>query len=149
LGDISKANAKAAGYIILKLPYQDATLRLIKYDVFYGPELNLNPLSCSRLDERGVASMFYKTGCTIIDKKNDDDVLAKAQRMTNLYWLIRAKPELPSEHLYAAKHSERNEISKWHNRLAHLNIDKILQLMRRSQLIPKNEGDNPCSFCVS
>jgi hypothetical protein len=56
--------------------------------------------------------MFYKTCCTLIDKNNDDNVLAKAHRMNHLYWLTNAKPELPLEHLSAAKDSERDEISR-------------------------------------
>jgi gag-polypeptide of LTR copia-type len=58
LGDNSKANAEAAGDIILKLLYHGATLRLIISDVLYVPELNLDLLSCSRLAERGDTSMF-------------------------------------------------------------------------------------------
>jgi hypothetical protein len=151
LGDNSKVNAEAAGVIILKLPYnQGATLRLITSDVLYVPELSLNLLSCSKLTERGVASIFFcKTGCTLIDKNNDDDVLAKAHKKIIFYWLTSAKPELPSEHLSSAKDSEKDEIAKWHNRLAHLNKEKIRQMMRSNQLIPSKETDKPGLDCVS
>jgi hypothetical protein len=76
LGNDATVSAEAAGDMILRLPYRDGkTLKLVISDVLYVPDLGINLLSCSRLAMRGVASVFNKDECTLIDKNDNDDVL--------------------------------------------------------------------------
>jgi hypothetical protein len=72
LGDSSEVTAEAAGDIVLQLPYNNgANLKLMTSDVLYVPDISLNLLSCSNLADRVVASIFDKTGCTLIDKMDN------------------------------------------------------------------------------
>ena len=100
LGDNSKVTAEAAGDIILKLPYKNgAILKLLISDVLHVPDLSLNLLSCSKLAERGVSSIFDKNICFLIDKLYNDDLLAKAYKKDSLYWLTNVTPELQPKEL--------------------------------------------------
>jgi hypothetical protein len=90
LGDNPTVTAEAAGDIILRLPYNGgATLKVLMKDaitLFYVPELGIRLLSCcTGLASRGVTCMFDETGCTLIDKNDNDDILARAIMRENLY----------------------------------------------------------------
>jgi hypothetical protein len=85
LGDNSTVTAEAAGDITLRLPYHGgAALKLLINDVIDVPELGLSLLSCARLASQGVTSMSDETGCTLIDKIDNDDILARAIMSENL-----------------------------------------------------------------
>jgi hypothetical protein len=56
-------------------------------DVILVPILGLNLLSCSRLAEKGVTSVFDKHGYALIDTQNNNNILARAQIRDNLYWV--------------------------------------------------------------
>jgi gag-polypeptide of LTR copia-type len=113
LGDSSKVTATAAGDIMLKLPYKNgAVLKLLITEVLYVPDLSLNLLSCFKLAERDVACIFDKTECMLIDKSDNDDILAKAYLKSNLYWLTSATPVFPPESSNSAISSNKIAISK-------------------------------------
>ena len=95
-------------------------MKLLISDVMYVPDLRLNLLSCSKLAEPGVSRIFDKNVSMLIDKSENDDVLAKAYMKDSLYWLTTATSKIPTERANIAKHSDNVLITKWHNRIAHL-----------------------------
>jgi transposase InsO family protein len=151
LGDNSTVTAEAAGNIILCLPYHGgATLKLLIKDVLYVSELGLSLLSCARLASRGVTCMFDDTGCTLIDKNDNDDILARAIMRENLYWIQNAHPETIPENAHTTSTGPNTgDLTVWHNRLAHVSKDKIASMLRAKQLQPATtpaKGDI-CTDC--
>jgi hypothetical protein len=79
LADNSVIHADEAGDIVLEEPsHKNTALNLTIKDVLFVPKLGLNLLSCSRLTEKGVKSVFDKHGCALIDTHNHNDTLARA-----------------------------------------------------------------------
>jgi GAG-pre-integrase domain len=154
LGDNPTVTADAAGDIILRLPYNGgATLKVLMKDVltlFYVPELGIRLLSCTRLASRGVTCMFDETGCTLIDKNDNDDILARAIMRENLYWIQNAYPEIIPENAHTTSTSPNTgDLTVWHNRLAHVSKDKIASMLRAKQLQPATtpEKGDICTDC--
>ena len=85
----------------------------------------------------------------LIDKSDNDDLLAKAYMKDSLYWLTNATPELPTERANIAKHSDNVVIIKWHNRLAHLGKKKISQMIRDNLLKTNTLTEKSCQYCAS
>jgi hypothetical protein len=88
LADNNMVHADAAGDLVLEAPsHKNTALKLTIRDVLFVPKLGLNLLSCSRLAEKGVTSVFDKHGCALIDTHNHNDTLARAKLRDNLYWI--------------------------------------------------------------
>jgi hypothetical protein len=78
--------AHAAGEFILEAHHKSNSVQKVPVkDVLLVPKLGLNLLSCSRLAEKGVTSVFDKHGCALIDTQHNNDILARAQLRDNLY----------------------------------------------------------------
>ena len=151
LGDNSVVTADSAGEINILLPYHTGgTLNLLISDVLYVPDLGLNLLSCSRLAARGISSVFNHQGCDLIDRNDDDDVIAKANLVDDLYWIRGAKPVSSQETLQVSSENTK-ELQLWHNRLGHVNKDKISSMIRRQQLKiqRKSSANDTCTDCSS
>jgi hypothetical protein len=97
LANNSMIQADAAGDLVLEAPsHKNSALKLTIKDVLLVPKLGLNLLSCSRLAEKGVTSVFDKYGCALIETHNHNDILARANLRDNLYW-ISAHPKFTEQ----------------------------------------------------
>jgi hypothetical protein len=68
LADNSIIQAHAAGDLILEAHHKSNSVqKMTVKDVLLVPRLGLNLLSCSRLAEKGVTSVFDKHGCALFD----------------------------------------------------------------------------------
>jgi GAG-pre-integrase domain len=126
--------AESAGEINILLAYHTGwTLKLRISDVLYVPDLGLNLLSCSRLAACGISSVFNHQGWDLIDRNDNDDVIAKANLVDDLYWIRGAKSVTTQETLHISSKNTK-ELQLWHNRLGHVNKDKISSMIRKQQL---------------
>jgi GAG-pre-integrase domain len=90
-------------------------------------------LKCSRLSARGISSVFNHQGCDLIDRNDNGGVIAKENLVDDLYWIRRAKPVISQETLKACSGNTK-ELQLWHNRLGHVNKDKISSMIRNEHL---------------
>ena len=151
LGDNSVVTADSAGEITIVLPYHTGgTLKLSIRDVLYVPELGLNLLSCSRLAARGISSVFHRNGCDLIDKNDHDDIIARADLVDDLYW-IRGATSIPPHETLQVSSEHPKELDLWHNRLGHVNKDKISSMISKNQLKNQRKAseNDLCIECIS
>jgi hypothetical protein len=144
--------AHAAGDLILEAHHKRNSVQKVTFkDVLLVPKLGLNLLSCSRLAEKGVTSVFEKHGCALIDTQINNDVLARAQLRDNLYWISNMVATPGAEKATTVSNKTMSDdITMWHNRLAHVNRKKISVMIRDKQLPPDAKLDvEKCTDCSS
>jgi Integrase core domain/GAG-pre-integrase domain len=152
LADNSIIQAHAAGDLILEAHHKSNSVQKVTVkDVLLVPKLGLNLLSCSRLAEKGVTSVFDKHGCSLIDTQNNNDILARAQLRDNLYWISNMVATPVAENATTVSNKTMSDdVTMWHNRLAHVNRKKISDMIRDKQLPPDAKLDvEKCSDCSS
>jgi hypothetical protein len=131
--------------------HKNAALTLTVKDVLLVPKLGLNLLSCFRLAEKGVKSVFDKHECALIDTHNHYDILARANLRDNLYWIsdmvVTPVPEIATP---VSSETMSEDVTMWHNRLAHVNRRKISDMIRDKHLPPGAKLDvDKCTDCSS
>jgi uncharacterized membrane protein (Fun14 family) len=138
LANNSMRQANAAGDLVLEAPSQkNVALKLTVKDVLLVPKLGLNLMSCSRLAEKGVTSVFDKYGCALIDTHNHNDILARAHLQDNLYWISdMVVTPIPNIATPVSSETMSEDVTMWHNRLAHVNRRKISDMIRDKHLPP-------------
>lgn len=139
LGDNSVVTAQMAGDMCMRIPHGRRTyLTVVAKDVLCVPSLGLNLLSSACLASRGVATVFDRDGCTLVDRTDHDKVLAKAVLRDQLYWLEDTEiipPEGSTSDERVATASETVDATNmWHRRLAHVDRNKIGDMMRKNYL---------------
>jgi hypothetical protein len=95
--------------------------------------------------------VFDKRGCALIDTQNNYDILARAQLRDNLYWISNMVATPVAENATTISNKTMSDdITMWHNRLAHVNRKKISDMIRDKQLPPDAKLDvekyTDCSF---
>ena len=151
LGDDSVVMSEAAGDITFSIPYHTGgTLTMTIGDVLYVSTLGLNLLSCAKLGEKGIDTIFHNQGCDLINRNDNNDLITSATLSDNLYWIQNAKLHKSQEHMQSAS-TRSIDINVWHNRLAHVSKDKIAYMLRTKQLDPVNTKtkSDPCYDCFS
>ena len=152
LADNSIIQAHAAGDLILEAHHNNNSVQKVTVkDVLLVPKLGLNLLSCSRLAEKGVTSVFDKNGCALIDTQNNNNILARAKLRDNLYWVSNMVATLVAENATTVSNKTMpDDVTMWHNRLAHVNRNKISDMIRDKQLPPDAKLDvEKCTDCSS
>jgi hypothetical protein len=135
LGDNSVMTSKAAGDIIMSMPYYtEGTLNLTIVNVLYVPEFGFNLLSCSRLAAKGMATVFHDRGCDLIDRNDDDDVIFTAVLRDELHWILNITPNIAQDYMQQAGVNNK-DVNSWHHRLRHVNKDKTASRLRNNQLL--------------
>ena len=80
--------------------------------------------------------MFDKNGCALIDTQNNNNILARAKLRDNLYWVSNMVATLVAENATTVSNKTMpDDVTMWHNRLAHVNRNKISDMIRYKQLI--------------
>jgi hypothetical protein len=100
---------------------------------------------------QGVTSVFDKYGCALIDTHNHNDILASANLRDNLYWIldmvVTPVPEIATP---VSSKTMSEDITMWHNRLAHVNRIKLSDMIRDKHLPPDTKLDiEKCTDCSS
>jgi GAG-pre-integrase domain len=95
--------------------------------------------------------VFEKYGCALIDTHNHNDILARANLRDNLYWIsdmvVTPVPEIATP---VSSKTMSEDVTMWHNRLAHVNRRKISDMIRDKHLPPDTKLDiEKCTDCSS
>ena len=98
-------------------------------NVYYVHGLKANLISISQLCDAGLEVKFTKTGCTVLDK-DENEVLMGARTFDNCYKVVTSMP---------CNLARSPELELWHKRLGHTHIQGIQRLVRTSTVrgLPK------------
>ena len=143
----------------------------ILQDVHYIPELHGNLVSMAQLTRRGYDVCFSKDNCKLLDSARM--LACEGSRHANLYTLpIRVTPpdsaqvatielnsfpsegeEAPTIHALMTRSTSRADMSTWHRRLAHLDHDAIMRMVKRGmvngmELVGRSSQPSPCESCL-
>jgi transposase InsO family protein len=154
LGDNSTIEGTGVGRVIADVQVNGSWQRTVIQNVLYVPELHGNLLSVAHLTRRGYDVLFSESGCKIYDTEND--LVCEGSRHSDLYVLpVRVKgphsarvaitqvPSFPSEGdenlalaatALTAHGTCKADAHLWHRRLAHLDYDSVLKMVRRGMV---------------
>lgn len=90
-------------------------------NVLYVPELATNLLSVSQIIHSGGQVIFDKTGCVIMNSKNQ--IVATASIINNMYRL-----NTPGGGYACMSDVEKQDIFLWHQRMGHLNFNSLKKM---------------------
>ena len=171
LGDNSVIRGTGVGRVTVELQVHGTWQPVILQDVLYVPELHGNLLSVAQLTRRGYDVCFSKDGCKLLDSAST--IACEGSRYTNLYTLpIRVNPpdsahvattqvdSFPSEgedapvvHALTACGTFKADVNTWHHRLAHLDHDAVMRMMKRGmvrgmEIVGGSSKAAPCEPCL-
>jgi hypothetical protein len=132
------------------------------------PDLHGNLLSVSNLTNHGLKVIFEPDNCQIFNKTGK--LIGKAYLRNNLY-VLDAQPISPERIYISAVDPELVEVDAvvakaepvskanakiWHRRLGHINIDTVMQMVRKEMVkgmsLVQNQKDeptdSPCEPCL-
>ena len=149
LADRNSIMAMGIGTIIMNMDINGKESITRMDEVLYVPNLHGNLLSVSRLVSRGYIVIFDSSGCRIMN--SDEKIAAVAIKEKNLYHLLGTVQER-SDHTYLTKLSQ-NDISTWHQRLGHLGVEYIRQMITKDmvrdlEIEDKDEVMDICVGCI-
>jgi hypothetical protein len=110
LGDNSSAMCSKVGTVVLKLP---GGRRIGLSEVLLVPRLAINLLSVAQLSSKGIMSSFEASGCSLLDSKDGNSILATTIRTSDGLYVLRAEvcPSNNSRALAAMQVSSKKEIN--------------------------------------
>lgn len=143
-----KIYAIGKGSVLTTMSYQDVECTITLEDVLYVPQLSYNLLSIAKATDRGLEVKMKGNTCLMI---KDDKPFAEGIRYDN-QWVVKLDVKKEQAYLVSTKASSHQTIDVWHERLGHLNKDRILELVRGGLVtglsISKQKVDAPCVTCV-
>ena len=171
LGDNSVIRGIGVGCVTVKLQVHGTWQPAVLQDVLYIPELHGNLLSVAQLTRRGYDVCFSKDNCKLLDSAGT--IACVGTRYANLYTLpIRVNPpdsacvamaqvdSFPSEgedapvvHALTARGTSKADVNTWHRRLAHLDHDAVMRMVRRGmvrgmEIVGSSSQPTPCEPCL-
>lgn len=66
--------------------------RVMVRNVYYIPDMSLNFLSCSRLDEKGVTTTIAQRRCIFSDRRDNDTFAVLSRRETDDLFVMKISP---------------------------------------------------------
>ncbi|CAM9531777.1 unnamed protein product, partial [Heterosigma akashiwo] len=126
VGDGTKVYTDGTGELRCALPPDMKTISLTNVHLSEG--LSHNVLSCSKLADGGIDSLFTKTGVQLL---KDGAVVAQGIRRGDLYYMDVQVTTQPSgvsagdRALFAFQHSAGNMKFLWHLRFNHMNYESL------------------------
>ena len=156
LGDGHRVPVQGQGTVRIQLPARKggrrATLTLT--NVHYAPDLAFNLLAVSPLQKAGLSVVFNNT-CTI--QTRSGRILAAASQMKNQLWRLTALPiqnHFRNNSAMAMTAHSDVTLDLWHQRLGHLNMPAVIQLLKHPLVadppmeLNTNADDCTCEACV-
>jgi Reverse transcriptase (RNA-dependent DNA polymerase)/gag-polypeptide of LTR copia-type/Integrase core domain/GAG-pre-integrase domain len=157
LGDGHRVPVQGLGTVRIQLPARNGGKRttLILTNVHYAPDLAFNLLAVSSLQKAGLSVIFNET-CTIQTRAGR--TLAAASQMKNQLWRLTALPiqkQFKDAGEMAMTAQSAVTLNLWHQRLGHLNIPAVTQLLKHplvadppTQLHSGGTHSSTCEACI-
>jgi len=168
LGDNSTIPATGLGCIHLQFPAEGKWHQAILENVLFISELHGNLLSVTQLTKYRARLLFEHTACQILSDLNK--ILAEGKTHGSLYTMsadiikpptacVAAVDMFPTEgedmpkSALSVKASSSTDLATWHCRLAHLNADSVLKMVKKGMVKEMEiQGGhtlpNPCELCI-
>lgn len=146
IGTITVANGEkidclGTGTVTIEVYVEGRIMEVMLDNVLFVPQADSNLVSVSRLIEKGFAVIFDSSGC-FLDK--DDNRLLIAEKSENLY-----KLNIMNEKVYLNRsENKRLCIHEWHLRLAHRNLNDIMEMKKRGLKIKDCNCEIICESCI-
>ena len=150
LGDGRTVSALGSGKVkVVSQLYHNKKVAGWMTDVLYVPKLTSNLFSVNAATLKGNVISFGHKYCWIRNKKRK--LIGTGSPMGKLYMLNCEVLNSPADKATVAGETEGNsKIDLWHQRLAHVNVKQLQQLVKNSEGVdPQPEGKiNFCEACV-
>ena len=127
-------------------------LKLLKF--YYLPQLDMNLMSCTRLDQSNITTSFAQESCILYDRNNGCSVLGCARKKAadGLFTAKLLLPETDGAVSLSAKGSrKKNGAELWHLRLEHIGISAVKHMFNVTEYNMKlNECPDTqnCTTCL-
>lgn len=156
-GDIP-VHGRGAVIIEPELPFSSRTMRVTLPKVIHTPDLALNLVSATRLEDIGILPTYTKNGRCLarVSSNGEGRPIAKMQRMGR-FWTLDYRQPNPAA--YAARRTKqsmmppRSTASKvtWHNRIGHLSGEVVKKLPQNTDGVTVSNDNSfdriRCSAC--
>lgn len=151
MADGSKATTRLKGNINVKL-YNG--IRLMVKDVYYLPQLEMNLLSCSRLDKKAISVLFENGRCKFIDREKRNSTLgyANLRKVDMLFCAKLIEPK--SNHSAMASVASRGtkaDLTLWHKRMGHAGKHVISAMCSDpgyNMVVSNKTQESECETCM-
>lgn len=103
----------------------DTSPRLIRFDnTLYVPDLRTNLISVAKITDKGHKVIFQDDSAIVVDRQGQ--VKFTAERKGNLYYIRKDE-----ECAVATTGTKFSELKRWHERLGHLNVRDLVNILNK------------------
>ena len=142
---------KGIGDVPLETIVDGKTVKILMSNTLYVPDFSINLISVGMLLERGIFTVFDKsgTGCTI--KDDNDEIFARGTKCSENSRLFEIKmtSSKSNKQMALAAHEVISKWKLWHCRLGHLSIQNMKRIRAEDTEFSKTrEISEFCECCA-